>query len=495
MAQTHALTRTAAAWPRGPLAIAAIVAAIAAIYWPTVRDLAGLGQRDDGQYLLVVGAFLFMVWGAREALERLPIRPSYWGLAALGVLAVAWLLGQLALVRVVTDASVVAMIPAAVLALLGAQWVRALAFPLAFLLLAIPIEQPLAPVLAGWTADVVIRLLESSGISVHREGAFFSISSGDWAVADTCSGMQYLTSCLVVSLFFAYTQFRSSAKRAAFIAGAAALAVVGNWLRAFLTVLIAHLSDNRFLRDEHAMFGWYVYGVLFVLYVAAWWRFREAPQKREAPGRTQGVFPARFAMLVALVLVIAPLIAIGVTRPARQAIGDLRIAESRGWTSASNAASNWTPLLHNPTRQQKYSFRQEDRHIDLVIGWFQQETWDSKLVSLANRLVEPETGRWVLARQSGVDQFPATASLVASPDARVLIWQWYWVDGVMSGDPIRIKLAQLLGRLLRGRAPSAWIAISTPITERAPGDLEAFARDMGPALSEALTQTSASSPR
>lgn len=496
MAQTHALIGRAAGWPRGPLVIAGIVAAICAIYWPTVRELAGLGARSDGQFLLVLGAFLFMVWAARGTLERLPIRPSAWGVAALGLLALSWLVGQLALVRLLTDASVVAMIPAAVLGLLGMAWVRALAFPLAFVLLAIPIEQPLAPVLAGWTADVLIPLLEVSGISVQREGAYFSIPSGRWAVADACSGVEYLTSCLVVSLFFAHTQFRSTRRRAAFIAGALGIGLAGNWIRAYLTVGIAHLSDNRVLYDDHGTFGWLVYATLFVIYGVLWWRFREpadesrdaAPQKPRrlaaAPGRV-----VAFASLAAILLLSARLTAVAATRSEDRPLGDVRIAQAGGWSSTMRPATAWTPALQNPARQDAYSFRKGDRHVDLAIGWFKRESWDSKLVSVANRLVAPEDSRWTVARRDGGN------AEIAGVDSRVLVRQWYWTDGLTSPDPLDAKLAQLRARLLKGGGASAWIAISTPLSGRAAADLDAFVSDMGPALGEALAQTSVSSPR
>jgi exosortase/archaeosortase family protein len=84
-----------------------------------------------------------------------------------------------------------------------------------------------------------------SGIPVYREGNYFSIPSGDWSVVEACSGIRYVFACLTVATLYAWTVYRSTARRLLFVGGALAIAVVANWIRACAIVIVAHLSDNR----------------------------------------------------------------------------------------------------------------------------------------------------------------------------------------------------------------------------------------------------------
>src|SRR5213076_217780 len=102
--------------------------------------------------------------------------------------------------------AVVAMVPAAVAALLGTAWLRALAFPLAFLFFAVPFGEAWIPTMMQWTADFTVAALRLSGVPVFREGMYFSIPSGEWSVIETCSGIAYMSACFMIATLFAWTK-------------------------------------------------------------------------------------------------------------------------------------------------------------------------------------------------------------------------------------------------------------------------------------------------
>ena len=101
-------------------------------------------------------------------------------------------------VLVVQQYAFVAMVPAAVVALLGRRVGMALAFPLAFLFFAVPTGEALVPRLMNWTADFTIGALRLSGIPVYREGNFFSLPTGRWAVVEACSGLRYVIASVTI---------------------------------------------------------------------------------------------------------------------------------------------------------------------------------------------------------------------------------------------------------------------------------------------------------
>jgi exosortase A len=491
---------------RGPLFVAAILAAFAGIFWPTVRELVGLGTRDDGRLALVGCAFLAIVWSQRAELARLPVRPFWPGLFGLVLLALVWLAGELALVRFLTDAAVIAMIPVTVLAVLGLRWVGAMAFPLGFLVLAIPFERPIVPALANWAAEFTIMGLRAFGVPVVREGAYFAIPTGNWSVADACSGIDYLMSCLMLGVLFAWALFRSPRKRIIFVAGVLVIGIVGNWLRAFLTVMIAHLSENRLLRDDHSTFGWVLYAVLLLVYCGIGWRFRDAepggepvppatPSGEEASARRS----LAFAAAALAVLALAPLVSTALARnPSVRAIEVADIAPQRGWVRIAQPAVEWTPELNNPYRRRVQSFEKDGHRIDVFTGIFRGESRDSKLVSWLNRLVDSDQHDWALSERGVAATAFAGRSLdvatgvIVGRGGRLLAWHWYWVDGVATASGPRAKIALVLARLRGEDDSSAWVAIYTEANgspETASSTLEAFMREMGASLERALVVT------
>ena len=52
--------------------------------------------------------------------------------------------------------------------------------------------------------------------------------------------------------------------------------------RVYLTVMIAHVSDNRLLRDDHYTLGWILFAIFLFGYGWLGWRFRET-QNEEIP--------------------------------------------------------------------------------------------------------------------------------------------------------------------------------------------------------------------
>ena len=188
---------------------------------------------------------LWLAWRQRHALARVPLRPSAWPLVAIAALGVLALSGVLARVNVLPQFALVASIALTVPAVLGWPATRVLAFPLCFLFFALPVGDFLLPKLMDWTADFTVAALRATGIPVYRQGLVFVIPSGTWSVVEACSGVRYLIASLMVGTLYAYLIYRSTTRRVVFIACAAAVPIVANWMRAYLIVLLGHLSDNR----------------------------------------------------------------------------------------------------------------------------------------------------------------------------------------------------------------------------------------------------------
>jgi EpsI family protein len=168
-----------------------------------------------------------------------------------------------------------------------------------------------------------------------------------------------------------------------------------------------------------------------------------------------------------------------------------------GWTALPAPLSSWQPILHNPATVLSRAYAKGDLAVGLHVGVFHRPTRESKLTSGRNRMLEADglNRQWKLSHQGsaalvwGGESASVRSAVLIGSEARLVAWQWYWIDGRVTADPTQAAWLQMSARL-RGRGEdSAWIAIYT----RDAGDgvlasrtLSAFAADMGPAIDAAL---------
>ena len=156
----------------------------------------------------------------------------------------------------------------------GLAMARVVAFPLAFLLFAVPAGEFLLPTLIDWTADFTVAALRLSGVPVYREANHFIIPSGAWSVVEACSGLRYLIASVMIGVIYGVVSYRSPWRRAAFIAASIVVPIIANWLRAYLIVMLGHLSDNRLaVGVDHLIYGWLFFGVVMGLlfWIGSFW--------------------------------------------------------------------------------------------------------------------------------------------------------------------------------------------------------------------------------
>lgn len=496
----------------GPLIVAAIFVAVAGIFWPTFSTLLGLGRDSDysSHGALVVLVALVLIWGQRTKLATLPIRPFLPGLIGLMVLGFVWLSGELVFTRVLTQFAALSMIPMAILTLLGFHWLTAMAFPLAVLMFAVPIWSPLVPTLVKWTAKFAELGIRASGVPIFREGAYFVLPSGNWSVADTCSGVAFFSTCLLLGVLYAWTIYDSYAKRFIFVVGSAVIGIVGNWVRVYLTIMIAHHTDNRLLRDDHYMFGWLLFAGFLFVFCWLGWRYRDTnePQSGISPtnhleARKHTSVPASQLTVISLaamaILASWPILKTTLLPP--QESNEIRIANlspQAGWSRLENSTLEWAPEISNPTQIRVQVFEKNGQRVNVFIGVFQNEHWDSKLVTSANHLTGGDKSNWNLVDRgstqtelSGKPLQVKTGVVLGRAD-KVLAWHWYWVDGVSTGNDLLAKFHQLTMRLRGMPNASVWVSIYTGANVSAEVSsklLNEFMHDMGGSLERALLQT------
>ncbi|WP_200259262.1 exosortase A, partial [Halorhodospira neutriphila] len=276
-------------WRWALAALALGLAGLGAAFFPTYRGIVEIWARSEtfAHGFLIVPIVAFLVFRLRHRLSPLAPRPSGLALLPLAGLVLAWVLGALVEVESVRHFSAVLMIPALVWLLLGTAVVRELQFPLAYLLFAVPFGAFLVPWLMEYTADFTVAAVQASGVPVYREGLRFQLPSGSWSVVAACSGVRYLIASVALGALYSYLVYRSWRRRLLFMAAAVLVPIVANGVRAYLIVMLGHLSGMELaVGVDHLIYGWLFFGVMIaaMFWVGGWWREDGGPEPPRGAG-------------------------------------------------------------------------------------------------------------------------------------------------------------------------------------------------------------------
>ena len=252
----------------------ALLLGLAALYVPTYIDLAKGLWRDDeyahGPIILAVVAWL--LWRSRDVLAdaRLRAAPVAGAVTLLAGLAL-YLLGRTQSLPLFEVASHIPVIAGAVLLVRGFEGVKRLAFPIFFLLFAIPLpgfvlEMATGP-LKETVSALVAPLLGALGYPVERQGVVLWVGDYQMLVADACSGLNSLYSLFALGLLYTHlTQPRRVSRTLLLLAAMVPIAIVANVCRVLLLVLVTyHLGPEVAQGWVHDVAGMMVFGIALAL--------------------------------------------------------------------------------------------------------------------------------------------------------------------------------------------------------------------------------------
>ncbi|MBN8281312.1 MAG: exosortase, partial [Gammaproteobacteria bacterium] len=272
-------------WLIAALAAIAVVVALRASFAGMAFQWSSSSTFSYG--VLIAPIALFLAWRERQRLAALPPTGPAWLplLLALPV-AAGWALAALLDVNVVHHFAAVMLVILAIWAVIGTPAARALWFPLAYLLLMVPFGEFLVPTLMQWTADFAVLAVSLSGVPVFQDGYVFSLPTVDFEVIKACSGIRFLMATLAAGTVFAWVAYQSWRKRWLFLLACFLVPVVGNLLRAYLVVMLVHLSDGR-LAGAHVTYGTIFFGAILVALFLVGARYAD-PAPAALPGTGSG---------------------------------------------------------------------------------------------------------------------------------------------------------------------------------------------------------------
>lgn len=263
--------------PLLPLAAAAllVVSGFVVLYVNVIAKLVHDWATDDNYShgFLIVPIALYLAWERRARLATARVRGNYLGLAVLIGSVLVLMAGVLGAELFLTRISIIGVVIGMILFVWGWDYLRILAFPVAFLILMVPLPAIIFNQIAFPLQLLASRVGEVSlgalNIPVLREGNVIVLANTSLEVAEACSGIRSLISLLTLGIVFGYLVDPRPAMRTVIALSTIPIAVVANGLRVAGTGIAAHYYGPAAAEGFfHTFSGWLVFVFAFALLFA-----------------------------------------------------------------------------------------------------------------------------------------------------------------------------------------------------------------------------------
>lgn len=244
-------------------------------YTPTIVSLVeGPWQTEqEGHGPLIIAASIWLAWHARDQVRKAsagsaPVTAWVALLCGLALMFLARTQGVLT----VEMLSLIPVICGCVLLMGGWAKLRALSFPIGFLIFAVPmpdwlIDAATVP-LKVLISDAVTSTLYAAGYPIAQNGVMIMIGTYQLLVKDACSGMNSIFALSAIGVFYAYV-FRWSERLRSLllIASIVPITIAANFVRVVTLVLIAYYGGVDLLEGplhEFTGLGLFVVAVILL---------------------------------------------------------------------------------------------------------------------------------------------------------------------------------------------------------------------------------------
>lgn len=242
-------------------------------------------SEDMGHGFLVLPAVLFLIYQDRKRLMQLVPRPGWGGLALMIIGLLLYWGGHQADVTFIGLVSVMLVLAGTVWWLLGWEFLKELAFPIGFLIFAVPfpgldmmVALPLRFIMSKCSVIMlnligVPSILSGTGILSAPDPMLHLAAGQRFAVdvANPCSGIRSLMALMMVGALFAHFTLNAAWKKWVLFLSALPLAVFGNLARILMLTLgtVAFGSDFALGKNPLEHPSWFHLAAGYLVFIVA----------------------------------------------------------------------------------------------------------------------------------------------------------------------------------------------------------------------------------
>lgn len=245
------------------------------VFYPVLLQLVSLWMNSDdnsyGAFVIPISAYI--IWLKKETLQKLPVKPSNWGLPWVVLSILMYSIANYADILTLKPFTMVLTLSGMVLYLFGVSIFKELIFPLFFLFFLVPVPTQIYSALTIPLQLLVTRVSVFAAsildISVLREGNIIHLPNKSFQVVQACSGLRSLVSIITLSTVFGYLTLRMNVLRSILCLSAIPVAVFVNILRVFLMVILFHYLHIDLAENDtvHSLYGALIFILALILIV------------------------------------------------------------------------------------------------------------------------------------------------------------------------------------------------------------------------------------
>lgn len=442
----------AKAWELGALVGVLTLAVVA--YWPTWHSLhnvwAMLDQSYSHGYLIAIVVIYWLfnaVLSSREPFKPYPI--ASFGVVALSVV---WLFGEATQTLLLAQLALPFLLWFSIFTLFG--WRFALqALPLLLIFIfAIPLWDVITPILRGITTYVVQFGVSILGVPAYFDGFKIEVPAGVIEIASSCAGLNYFLMANAFAAIYSYQNALDIKRMVQCVLVATAIALVGNWIRVYILVLVGYYSNmTHSLMHSHANFGWMLFGVCLVPMLYLFSRIangayhaEEGVNTRSNAGSVKMARPSALAKSVVILcccLGLAPLVLHWGSDRAQHSTYQVSTVNKTKLSQYSALA--WQPAYKGYDAHYSWEGPVAGERAQLQVLLYAEQVQGKELIYYDN-LLAPAHNLENLGGFTTNGNMPlAMATVNYGDQKRLVVWS-YNVGGKFTTSPISAKLLQFL---------------------------------------------------
>ncbi|UTA47359.1 exosortase [Simiduia sp. 21SJ11W-1] len=296
--------------------------------------------------------------------------------------------------------------------------------------------------LSGLVVGEMVRLI---GIPAVIDGSSIFIPFGHIVIADGCSGLRYFIIALAMGYLISYLNGYKERGFIAIMAVAALLALISNWLRIFILILVGYFTEMQSsLMQEHDMFGWLLFGAVCLpaMYMAP-------VAKRQPPASAAQAPQPHYALYSAALLLLATGPAIYWLSPSPTHNAALEPVVPVNFIPVADVPAHLAPskIAEPASRQFLY---QATHGVYISISTNQRTAKGQKLTPYLGSLNDTEV--WEISGTQAPEALPAAGSAFIlrqkGGQSKIAQLQWLQVGEFATASHTKAKLLQLPSTLL-----------------------------------------------
>ncbi len=251
-----------------------VAVGLAALYLPTWWDLwhGVWNTEEQGHGPLILAVSIYFIWQKRAALigDAEKTAPILGGaILAFGLLL--YVLGRSQDILMFEVGSQIPVLAGTLLLLRGWPSIRAMWFPLLFLVFMVPLPGVIVDAITGPLKQNVSVIAENllywAGYPIARTGVVLSVGPYQLLVADACSGLNSMYSLSALGILYLYLmQYKGWWRNGILLASILPIAFAANIIRVMILVLVTyHFGDEAGQGFLHGFAGMVLFVIALVL--------------------------------------------------------------------------------------------------------------------------------------------------------------------------------------------------------------------------------------